>query len=227
MNEHADTDALERILERRRSCRGYLPDPVPPPVIERLLTLAQRTPSWNNVQPWRVVIAGGEACERFRQALLDHVASGPQTGGDFDFPREYRDVYLDRRRACGWGLYESVGIVRGDRAASGRQAMENFRLFGAPHVAIVTSDEALGTYGAIDCGAYVNNFMLAAASLGLDTIAQAALAAHSAFIRNWFGIGNDRAIVCGIAFGYVDPANPANAFRTDRASLDEVVEFVD
>jgi hypothetical protein len=26
----------------------------------------------------------------------------------------------------------------------------------------VTSDEALGTYGAVDCGAYVANFLLAA-----------------------------------------------------------------
>lgn len=227
MSEHPDAEALARLLERRRSCRGFLPDPVPRPQIEQVLALAQRTPSWNNVQPWRLVIASGDACERFRRALLAHVASGPQTGGDFDFPREYRDVYLDRRRACGWGLYESVGIARGDRVASGRQSMENYRLFGAPHVAIVTSDEALGTYGAVDCGAYVNNFMLAAASLGLDTVAQAALAGHAAFIRDWFGIGDDRAVVCGIAFGYGDPAHPANAFRTDRAELGEVVEFVD
>jgi proline dehydrogenase len=40
-------------------------------------------------------------------------------------------------------------VVRGDREASGRQARENFRLFGAPHVAIVTTDAALGTYGAV------------------------------------------------------------------------------
>ena len=49
-------------------------------------------------------------------------------------------------------------------------------MFGAPHVAIVTSDEALGVYGAVDCGAYVSNFMLAAHSLGVGSIAQAALA---------------------------------------------------
>jgi hypothetical protein len=56
--------------------------------------------------------------------------------------------------------------VRGDREAYAKQGLENYRLFGAPHVAIVTSDEALGTYGAVDCGAYVNNFLLAAQSLG-------------------------------------------------------------
>jgi hypothetical protein len=36
-------------------------------------------------------------------------------------------------------------------------------------VAIIHTDEPLG-YGAIDCGAYVSNFMLAAQALGLGTI---------------------------------------------------------
>ena len=93
------------------------------------------------------------------------VGAGGEQGG----------AYQQRRRECGFGLYDAVGIAHGDRAASARQAMENFRLFGAPHVAIVTSEKALGVYGAVDCGAYVNNFMLAARSLGVASIAQAAL----------------------------------------------------
>ena len=40
---------------------------------------------------------------------------------------------------------------------------------------IITTDEALGVYGVLDCGAWVNNFMLAARSLGIASIAQAAL----------------------------------------------------
>jgi hypothetical protein len=44
---------------------------------------------------------------------------------------------------------------RGDKAAYAKQALENYNFFGAPHVAIIHTDEALGIYGAIDCGAYV------------------------------------------------------------------------
>src|SRR5271157_1700334 len=80
------------------------------------------------------------------------------------FPREYRGAYLERRRACGFRLYEAVGVARGDREAYAKQGFENYKLFGAPHVAIITSDEALGTYGVVDCGAYVSNFLLAAQS---------------------------------------------------------------
>jgi hypothetical protein len=69
-------------------------------------------------------------------------------------------------------------VQRGDRA---RQSFENFRLFGAPHVAIITTDAEQGVYGAVDTGLYVNTFLLAATSLGIASIPQAALASHSPF----------------------------------------------
>jgi nitroreductase len=144
---------------------------------------------------------------------------------DIPFPREYRGIYLERRRECGFQLYESVGVSRGDREGSSRQAQENFRLFGAPHVAIVTTEEALGSYGALDCGAYVANFTLAARSLGVATIAQAAIAAYSPFVREFFGLPTERQIICGISFGYEDQQHRANSFRTSRASLSEVITW--
>ena len=69
-----------------------------------------------------------------------------------------------------------------------KQALENFNFFGAPHVAIIHTDEALGVYGAIDCGGYVRNFMLAAQAMGVGTIPQAALALHSGLMRQPFQV---------------------------------------
>lgn len=218
-------EVLDALLSERYSCRAYLAQPVENAIINRILELAQRTASWCNSQPWQVLITQGEGTERFRQALYER-ASTAQAETDFPFPREYRGVYQERRRECGFQLYESVGIARGDRAASARQGLENFRLFGAPHVAIITSEEPLGTYGAVDCGAYVSNFMLAAQSLGVATIAQAALAAHSKFIREYFGIGEERRVVCGISFGYADRDHPANQFRTSRAKVSDTVTWI-
>jgi nitroreductase len=200
---------------------------VPRPVIARLLAIAQRTASWCNAQPWQVVVTSGAATERFREACHRHAAADAPAQPDFPFPREYRGAYLARRRECGWQLYDSVGVARGDRAASNRQRLENYRLFGAPHVAIVTTDEALGVYGAIDCGAYVANFLLAAESLGVAAIAQAALAAYPDLIRAHFDLGEDRRVVCGISFGWEDAGHPANAYRTSRAALADAVTWVD
>jgi len=225
MNSSSPAAVLNGLLAERHSCRAFLADPVPREVQERLLQMAQRTASWCNSQPWQVHITEGAATGRLRDALLAAPPVG-ESGSDFPWPREYRGVYLERRRECGFALYDSVGIARGDREASARQAQENFRLFGAPHVAIVTSDEALDVYGAIDCGAYVANFLLAAASLGVATIPQAALASRSQQLRKFFALADDRRVVCGISFGYADTAHPANAFRTGRATVSAAAAWV-
>ncbi|MBI5277649.1 MAG: nitroreductase [Burkholderiales bacterium] len=220
-----DPAAFERLLEARSSCRGFLPTPLPRPLIERILATAQRTASWNNTQPWQVIVTDAPATEMLRQALQSQQPE--QAGFEIPPPAEYRGVYQERRRACGIGLYTAVGVAKGDREASARQANENFRMFGAPHLALLTSDTALGTYGVLDCGGWVSNFLLAAASHGVATIAQAALAQRSAFLRRWFGIPEDRLIVCGISFGLADPEHPANRFRTPRAPLADVVRWVE
>ena len=147
--------------------------------------------------------------------------------GDFSFPREYLGVYLERRRESGFQLYNTLGIARGDKAAYAKQALENYNFFGAPHVAIIHTDEPLGIYGAIDCGAYVGNFMLAAQALGLGTIPQAALARQSGLIRRHFKLGDDRRVVCGISFGFADHAHKVNSYRTSRASVADTVTFVE
>jgi nitroreductase len=223
----APIDVLETLLRERYSVRAFKPDPVPREIVERVLTAAQRTASWCNSQPWQVVIASGEAKEKFRRAIYAEAASGAPQDGDFEFPREYQGVYLERRRESGFQLYNTLGIARGDKSAYAKQALQNYNFFGAPHVAVIHTDEALGIYGAIDCGAYVNNFMLAAQALGLGSIAQAALARHSGLIRRHFALADDRRVVCGISFGYADHADRVNSYRTSRASLAETVRFME
>jgi nitroreductase len=218
---------LEELLGERYSCRAFRPEPVPRPTIERILRTAQRTASWCNSQPWQIVIASGEAKERFRKAIYAEASSGAAEQSDFPFPREYLGVYLQRRRESGFQLYSALGIARGDKATYRRQALENYNFFGAPHVAIVHTSEALGVYGALDCGAYVGNFMLAAEASGLGCIAQAALARHAGMIRRHFGLDHTRRVVCGISFGFADRDHRINSYRTSRAGLADAVTFVE
>ncbi|WP_424140620.1 nitroreductase family protein [Roseomonas chloroacetimidivorans] len=217
-------EAFEHLLAGRHSCRAFRGEAVDEGLIRRILTAAQRAPSWCNAQPWKVIVTSGAATEDFRAALTAH-ARGGERRPDIPFPESYAGAYQERRRECGFQLYDAVGVARGDREGSARQAAENFRLFGAPHAAIVTTEAALGPYGAVDCGAYVTAFMLAAHALGVACIAQAALAAYSPFLHAHFGIPEHRQVVCGISFGFENEAHPANAFRTRRAPLDEVVEW--
>lgn len=218
-----DADTLERLMAARRSCRAFLPRQVDEAVVDRMLAIAQRTASWCNAQPWQVIVTRGAATERFRAALADH-ARGAAPAPDIPFPAEYRGVYRERRRSTARQLYDAVGITMGDRAASARQAAENFELFGAAHVAIVTTDAALGAYGVLDCGAWVASFQLAAEALGVASIAQASVASHAGLVRAHFAIPDERPVVCGVSFGYADQGHPANGFRTPRAALNEAVE---
>lgn len=219
------TDAaatLEQILDDRYSCRGFTSDPVPEGTIDRILQMAQRTASWCNSQAWQVDLVTGQATAEFGKHLTEYVLSNGMRS-DLPAPERYEGVYGERRRASGYGLYTALGIERSDKDARLTQMLENYRFFGAPHVAVITSDAGLGTYGAVDCGGYVATFLAAASSLGVATCAQAALALYSDGVREHLGIGEDRLIVCGISFGYADPEHPANTFRADRADLTDVV----
>ena len=108
----------------------------------------------------------------------------------------------------------------------GAQTSKNFELFDAPHVAILTTERDLGVYGVLDCGLYIQAFILAAHSLGVATIAQAALALCSPFLRTHLELPESREVVCGISFGYEDLEHPANGFRTERAPVSDVAHWV-
>ena len=68
-------------------------------------------------------------------------------------------------------------------------------------------------------------FCLAAQALGVATIAQAAVANHAPVIREVLSVPQDRLILCAITFGYEDPDNPANNFRTERADVAEILDI--
>lgn len=215
---------LDALLQARHSCRAFRPDPLPDDLIAQIVTTASRVPSWCNAQPWQVIVTRAVETDRFRDALYTAATStAPQP--DLEWPRQYTGVYRDRRRTCGFQLYDSLGIPKEDRAATHTQMLENYRLFGAPHVAIVTTEADLGPYGAMDTGGFVALFTLAAEARGVASIPQAAVAAQAPFLRDWFAIPAHRHILCAISFGLEDTAHPANAFRTYRAPLSEVLDM--
>ena len=81
--------------------------------------------------------------------------------------------------------------------------------------------------GAVDCGGYVATLLLAAQSLGIAAVPQAAVAMTATALRKELNISDERDIVCAVSFGYADESHPANTCRTDRAELDDVVRWVE
>jgi nitroreductase len=151
--------------------------------------------------------------------------SGGAVSPDIEMPAEYTGAHLERRRESGWQLYEAVGIAKGDRDASSRQSSKNFELFGAPHAAVITVDAALGAYGVLDVGVFVGHLLLAAESLGVATIPQAAIATRAPAVRDFFDVPDTESVVLGISFGWSDEEHPANGYRTSRVGTDSIIRW--
>jgi len=227
-SDRSEFQVLADLLERRFSCRAFLPEPVPRETVQQMLTLAQMTASWANTQPWQITVTSGAATDRLREVLLnDYDHNQPFLPSDYAFPETYTGARLDRRREVGWQLYEAAGVTKGDREGSARQARENQRLFGAPHAFVIHAKREMGTYGAVDCGIFLGNLLLGAEALGIGMIAQAALAQHCGTIRKFFGLPDDDFLVVGGSFGFADKDNPVNQFRSRRAPQEETVKWVD
>jgi coenzyme F420-0:L-glutamate ligase/coenzyme F420-1:gamma-L-glutamate ligase len=63
---------FQTFLRTRRSIRRFTPDPVPAPIIERILETATYAPSAHNLQPWRfIVVTDLSAKDQLSIALTD------------------------------------------------------------------------------------------------------------------------------------------------------------
>jgi nitroreductase len=218
-------EAVERAVLFRRSVRGFLPDPVPAPLLDRLFALAQSTPSNCNVQPWRTYVASGAARNRVRAALLKAASEGVPGNPDFERGAKFTGVYRELQMECAVALYSEMNIGRDDRAGRVRASLRNYELFDAPHVAFIGMSKDFGTTVALDVGMYVQTLMLLMTAHGIASCPMGSLRHYPDIIRGELDVPEDIGILCGICFGYEDVAVPANRTRTTRARVSENVRF--
>ena len=217
-------DNLRLLLNSRYSCRAYKKHEVSEKDIREIISTASRVPTWCNAQPWEVLVTRGEATEKLSQLLIESTKT-QQINPDFNWPTQYVGQYAQRRRQCGYQLYESIGIQKEDKKRRKEQMMLNYKFFGAPHVAIVTSESDLGPYGSMDCGGFIATFTIVAQAKGIATIAQASITGYAQTIRKYFQIPKNRLIQTAISFGYSDDLHPINHFRTEREKSEKVVKI--
>ena len=222
MNQHFDN--FNQLLDNRYSCRAFSNKTVDEDMINKIIQSAQKVPSWCNSQPWEIDLLKPDTMRLLSEKLLEHYETTDWEDADIDFPKKYRGILKIRRAICGSQLYRSLGIGRDDKESYKEAFLNNYRFFGAPNVAIITTPKDLGAYGALDCGSFVTAFTLAATSLGIASIPQAAIAGRSAIVREVLNISEERNILCAISFGY-EVDLPVNRFRTERASFKEFVKW--
>ncbi|MHB8742893.1 MAG: nitroreductase [Sulfuricaulis sp.] len=204
-------------LRRRASTRGYLDQPVAHSTIEAILDAARWAPSGANTQPWQVAVVTGDIKRRLTESLLAKRNARHVENPDYTYyPNLWQEPYKARRQACGVALYTALKIGRHDEDARIKSWNNNYSFFGAPTGLLFFLERSLAQGSWVDIGMFIENVMLAALAFGLATCPQAALAEYPDTVRQLLNIPSSRALVCGMALGYPDPAAAVNNYRTVR-----------
>lgn len=220
--------AFADLVRTRYSCRQFLSQPVPEPLLREIFALAQHTPSNCNTQPWLVHVASGSTRERLREALVADVSQGRFTP-DFPFNGDlYHDVYDRRRRDQAARYYSAIGVAREDVASRQRWMLRNYEFYDAPHVAFLFMPAAFGgVREAADVGMYAQTLMLALTAHGIACVPETCLGMVAGPVRRVLGIDDGQKLLFGIAFGYEDPDHPGNQLRMPRAPLEQTTRFLE
>jgi nitroreductase len=218
---------VEEAISGRRSVRAFLSKPVPRELIAKIMAIAARAPSGSNVQPWKVWVLEGAVKDQLARDLADRYDRGLLSAREYNYyPEKWREPYLARRRACGWGLYGTLGIGRADKERMHDQHRRNFIFFDAPVGLIFSIDRDLELGSWLDYGMFLQSIMVAARQFGLETCPQAAFLTFWDVLQRRLGIPAEQQIVCGMSLGYPDRDAKVNSFTPARLKPDEFVTFV-
>jgi len=219
-----NAEYVDAAIESRQSIRAFTNQPVSRETLSDILAVASRAPSGANAQPWKTYVLQGQVRDTLVEkvcAAHDAVYANPEEAARYKeayayYPQKWISPYLERRRENGWGLYGLLGIAKGEKDRMHAQHQRNFRFFDAPVGLFFTVNTIMGQGALLDCGAFMQNIMIAARARGLDTCPQAAWNSYASIILPHIGAGDDEMLVCGMALGYADPDALVNTFRTPR-----------
>lgn len=212
----------------RRSIRGYQDKAVPQKLIEEILTLAMRSPSSMNTQPWNFTVVSGKALDKIRAGNTERNLAGVPHSREFRIGKAFEGQHRDRQVGVAKQLFAAMGIAREDKEARHDWVLRGFRQFDAPVCVIITYDRELADSDdtAFDCGAVTTALVNAAWSRGLGAVINSQGIMQSPVVREHAGIADDQVIMKAVALGWPDDSFPANAVVSERKSVAEAARFV-
>jgi len=217
---------IDALLKQRHSTRAFLDKSVSETLIHEVLDIARYAPSGANTQPWQVAVVTGKTKQQIGDTLVLTFQQRIQSKPDYTYyPETWRSPYIDRRRACGLQLYQSLQIDRKDKVAQQKQWEANYRAFDAPVMLLFFMDPEMQTGSFLDLGMFLQNLMLVAQEKGLATCPQAALAEYPEQIKTILDYPADSILVCGMALGYEDITAAVNDYRTAREPVAVFTRF--
>jgi nitroreductase len=220
-------DVIEAV-NKRKSIRGYKPDPVPKEVLERILELASHAPSAMNTQPWEFAVLTGEVLGNVRRSNVDLLNSGMPPNPEHvvtSWPKE--SIYRQRQVNLAKQLFQLMDIPREDKEKRAKWLERGFRYFDAPAAVIIFTDRCLSESGPLlDIGALLQTICLAALNFGLGTCIEDQGVGYPQVLREYAHIPESKRIIAAIAIGYPDWDFPANKIESEREPIKNVTAWL-
>ncbi len=211
------------VVNERHSVRNFSDQVISEEVLKEIVSTAERTPSWENNQPWNIYIATGESLQKIRQVWTEKYAAGIK--GKADMAVGHRTNYSERSRM------NMEDFMADCEEKTGDKGLENFlkdneQLFHAPAIAYLTLEKGVTGWAVYDLGAFGMTLMLAAKDAGVDSIPAYEFVKFPEELRSIIGIPENEDVVMGIGLGYA-AKDVLNDYRSARLSLDEILKITE
>ena len=218
------------IVNTRRSTRDYLEKDVPIATIKRVLNYALRTPSGGNLQPWHIHVVSGNSLAKLKAKMKNQILTQTKAQAEtpeYDiYPSNLKSPYRERHSQVGEALYGKLNILREDKLARHQWFLRNFEFFGAPVGLFFSIDRTMGAAQWSDLGMLMQTVMLLLKEEGLDSCAQECWSLYPKTLGEFLALPQAHMLFAGMAVGYGNHDNPVNQLRTERASPENVIQYM-
>ena len=217
-------------INKRKTFRGYKPDPIPKEALNDIMEAAVRAPSWANTQPWEFAVVTGKKLQEIKDGFAKK-AEDDDPNPDLAFPRVFPDPYRSRLPAMRRG--PDADRIRDDKELRKQRQIMGARMYGCPCVIYIYTErsfytqegQGLNVYPVFDCGLAAENIMLAAVKHGLGTTPAAQAVPYPDVIRKALGLPQSKLMVLGIFVGYPDDTHQQFKVYSSREPKGDLVKF--
>jgi nitroreductase len=212
-------------IKTRYSVRAFKPTPVPKDVLEKILGAVSNTPSYTNTQPWEVVVVSGKKKDDLSKVIFELAKAKAPTNPDLPMPKDWLAGHEARSGEHGARRLATLGVARDDEAGRENLRLMNFEFYGAPCAVFLFIDGILGEWSIFDMGLFAQNLILAAHSLGVESVLQASVTNYAPEIKKFLGVPESKKLVICIPLGYPDEGAKLNTYRSLKQKPEEFTRW--
>lgn len=216
---------FQQVINNRHSIRQFTNQPVEREQIKQIVSLAQKSPSWVDSQPWQVYAAMGASLRKIKEAYQEQDKQGNH--GNPDLKVMSRGDWQARPQANmkQWGHETVHHFANFDEAHDTMTGAAN-NLNYAPAILFITIPMASPDWSILDAGSFMQTLLLAATDLGLGSIPTYNSVRFPEILHEVLHVPEEERFMVGVEIGHPAEAK-VNDYRSKREPLDDLLHFSD